>query len=184
MVGVAQLVEHLVVVQVAAGSSPVTHPITPQVRAMLAGRVPPREGALARGPRGPAAAQAAGGDCGAPPGPDEAAGPRGAPMSSQRPWPPCPFPCGPGRTADRSAAPNVSCGGSSRTSDLAISLRSFSQLRAVRLCMCTPFPRGHSELILLAHRETRDLPLWQSLRTGLRSQTPRAPAAMSCHLAT
>ncbi len=27
MVGVAQLVEHLVVVQVAAGSSPVTHPI-------------------------------------------------------------------------------------------------------------------------------------------------------------
>lgn len=27
MVGVAQLVEHLVVVQVAAGSSPVTHPV-------------------------------------------------------------------------------------------------------------------------------------------------------------
>jgi hypothetical protein len=30
MVGVAQLVEHLVVVQVAAGSSPVTHPTRPR----------------------------------------------------------------------------------------------------------------------------------------------------------
>ena len=30
MVGVAQLVEHLVVAQVAVGSSPITHPICPQ----------------------------------------------------------------------------------------------------------------------------------------------------------
>lgn len=36
MVGVAQLVEHLVVVQVAAGSSPVTHPST-RCRVILIG---------------------------------------------------------------------------------------------------------------------------------------------------
>src|SRR3569623_2738256 len=45
MVGVAQLVEHLVVVQVAAGSSPVTHPrATPQASAFMAdlGRFPCR----------------------------------------------------------------------------------------------------------------------------------------------
>ena len=43
MVGVAQLVEHLVVVQVAAGSSPVTHPM------VLLGRTIPWPVPLARG---------------------------------------------------------------------------------------------------------------------------------------
>ena len=38
MVGVAQLVEHLVVVQVAAGSSPVTHPTVSSPRSACAGR--------------------------------------------------------------------------------------------------------------------------------------------------
>ena len=34
MVGVAQLVEHLVVAQVAVGSSPITHPIKKSARAL------------------------------------------------------------------------------------------------------------------------------------------------------
>ena len=45
MVGVAQLVEHLVVVQVAAGSSPVTHPM------VLLGRTIPWPGAPHEGHR-------------------------------------------------------------------------------------------------------------------------------------
>ena len=40
MVGVAQLVEHLVVVQVAAGSSPVTHPMVLPRRTQTVARSP------------------------------------------------------------------------------------------------------------------------------------------------
>ena len=45
MVGVAQLVEHRVVIPVVAGSSPVTHPTKPQVRALPALRAPQVKGA-------------------------------------------------------------------------------------------------------------------------------------------
>jgi len=38
LVGIAQLVEHLVVVQGAAGSSPVTHPKNPKLRVSSLGK--------------------------------------------------------------------------------------------------------------------------------------------------